>query len=180
MNVSLRVRHVCWHRPSPLHSDLTWSRKVQINTLFITEYHVANHNWVTPSKFSVFDSHISLNLAQMKIYCALSATLYDENYQFEFCGHTAAYCIEIRFFYDVTSETCYFQHDGWTFCELWTIFLVKYWPVYRQFGPKYDWGCIWGVIICHFINFRQVWMLELKYQRVHGEYTVIVLTWWDE
>ncbi len=31
-----------------------------------------------------------------------------------------------------------------------------------------------------FINFRQVWMLELKYQRVHGEYTVIVLTWWDE
>ncbi len=67
-------------------------------------------------------------------------------------------------------DCCCFQFVYRTFCEVWTMFLLKNWQFYGQFGRKYDRACICDGIVYHFINFRKVWTLECvlitRYQQV--------------
>ncbi len=110
--------------------------------------------------------------------CVLSATCRRSFYHFEIHGsiqHRDKDCYTV--FDDITHrewgyECCCYQFVYWTFFEVWTMFLLKNWPFYGQFGCKYDRACIWDQIAYYFIKFRKVWMLEsdsFNYEILAGE-----------
>ncbi len=56
--------------------------------------------------------------------------------------------------------TINFQEEKHSFCGVYMMFLVKFWPFYCQFGHIYDQACIWGRIAYHFRHIRIIFKVE--------------------
>ncbi len=147
---SLRVRHLCVLTPDPITEGTNQH----------TVYHSVSGSKLQLSElikiFCISRSHFILR----KTIYVIWATLYVANkFKKWSVWISRVYCSMVHDFWwrHPQDMLLSFQHDGWrtTFCELWTMFLVKTWPFHGQFGPKYDWACNLDGIIYHFIKFRK-------------------------
>ncbi len=133
---------------------LTPLQKVQINTLFITAYHVANYNWANSSKFSVFQGHISSKGKQSACYQRLyMSNIIPEMISLNFAGLLQHSTWNLMM--SPVRHATFNMMAGWW--HLWTLNDVygQKLAFYRQFVLTYDRACILDGIIYHFINFRK-------------------------